>query len=536
MRSEGPPLRDIERMTWIGDIPGRWAGERPDRPAIVLPERGRQTSYGQLNAWTHRFVEVMQARGLQAGDRIGYLGRNSDLFFAALFGAIAGRFVLLPLNWRCAVPELAFMLADAGVRFLITDEEFEPAALAATAAQSALTGIGILRTEGPGSLREALQPPPRQTFAVPHEPQQVCVQIYTSGTTGRPKGVLLTHVAFSYARHTELVSEDWANWSSDDVIVSPLPNFHTGGMSWMLIGLVRGLKCVQITDASAEHLLDVIQTYSVTRTFIVPTLVSAVLDHLKKTGRTTPGIRTITYGAAVMSEHLLEEAIAMLNCEFGQYYGMTEACGTVTYLPASAHDLQRPHLLKSVGKPQCGTAVEIRDAAGNVLEANRPGEIWVRTPALMAGYWNLPEATGAAIVDGWYRTGDGGYLDHDGYLYLTDRIRDMIISGGENIYPAQVEDVLRRHPAVREAAVVGIPDERWGERVVALVERRDGMQLDADELIAFARQNIAGYKCPKVVQFIDALPRTAMGKVQRAMVRAAAAKMQPAGRIEDTQD
>jgi acyl-CoA synthetase (AMP-forming)/AMP-acid ligase II len=525
MRSEGPPLRRQPHMIWIGDIPERWARERPERPAIVLPERGRQTTYRQLATWTQRFVELMQARGLEPGDRIAYLGRNSDLYFVALFGAIAGRFVLLPLNWRCAAPELAFMLADAEVRFLITDEEFEPAARAAIGGEASLAGVDLLRTEGGRSLREALQTPAAQAFPVSHEPEQVCMQLYTSGTTGRPKGVLLTHAAFSYARHAELVSEHWASWNEDDVILSPLPNFHAGGMSWMLIGLVRGLKCVQVTDTSAAHLLDVIQEHSVTRTFIVPTLVGAILDHLRKTGRTPPRIRTITYGASVMSERLLTQAIALLGCEFGQYYGMTEAGGTVTYLSASDHDLQRPHLLKSVGKPQCGMSVEIRDTAGRVLAQNQPGEIWVRTPTLMAGYWRLPEATRAAIVAGWYRTGDGGYLDNDGYLYLTDRIRDMIVSGGENIYPAQVEEVLRKHPAVREAAVVGVPDTHWGERVVAVVERRDTMKLEADELIAFARQNIAGYKCPKTIHFVDALPRTAMGKVQRAVVRANAAQL-----------
>ncbi|MDB6158609.1 MAG: menE, partial [Gammaproteobacteria bacterium] len=211
MRSEGAPLRDQEHLSWIGDIPARWAQERPDRPAIVLPERAQHTTYRQLANWTHRFVQLLQARGLKAGDRIAYLGRNSDLYFVALFGAIAGRFVLLPLNWRCAPPELAFMLADAQARFLITDEEFEAAARVAIAAESDLNGMEVLRTEGARSLREALQSPSAQTFRVAHEADQVCMQLYTSGTTGRPKGVLLTHAALSYARHAELVSEDWAN-------------------------------------------------------------------------------------------------------------------------------------------------------------------------------------------------------------------------------------------------------------------------------------------------------------------------------------
>jgi acyl-CoA synthetase (AMP-forming)/AMP-acid ligase II len=525
VRSEGPPLRDLEQMVWIGDIPAHWARERPDRPAVVLPDQNQVTTYAQLEAYTHRFVEIMQARGLQVGERVAYLGRNSDLYFVALFGAIAGGFVLLPLNWRCAAPELAFMLTDADARLCIVDAEFEPVLRDAMGSATTLTTLGLLRTEGHASLREALVTPPSQRFTVRHDPDQVCVQLYTSGTTGRSKGVLSTHGGFSYARHAELVSKDWANWTDEDVIVSPLPNFHNGGMSWMLIGLVRGLKCVLIADASIAHILDVMDEHAVTRTFIVPTVIRAALDLLKASGRRPPKLRTITYGAAVMSEPLLREAIAVLGCEFGQYYGMTEATGTVTYLSAADHDLNRPHLLKSVGKPQCGMAIEVRNPDGAVLAVNQAGEIWVRTPTLMPGYANLPEATAAAIVDGWYRTGDGGYLDGEGYLYLTDRIRDMIISGGENIYPAEVEAALKRHPAVLDSAVVGMPDELWGERVVAFVQKRDGATVQPEELIEFMRTNMAKYKCPKIVCFLDALPRTPLGKVQRSVVRQSAARL-----------
>lgn len=519
MRSEGAPLHDLQHMQWIGDIPGRWSRERPDRAAIVLADQHQVITYRELDAHTHRFVEMMHARGIEAGDRIAYLGRNSDLYFVALFGCIAGGFVLLPLNWRCAAPELTFMLTDARARLAVCDAEFEPVLRDAMAGAAPLTHLDILHTEGRDSLRGGLATAPSRQFPVPHDPHQVCVQMYTSGTTGRPKGVLSTHGGFSYARHAELISRDWANWNSDDVIVSPLPNFHNGGMSWMLIGLVRGLKCVLIADASVAHILDVIEEHAVTRTFIVPTVIRAALDLLKESGRKPPRIRTITYGAAVMSEPLLREAIDVLGCEFGQYYGMTEATGTVTFLSARDHDLNRPHLLKSVGRPQCGMAVEIRDEKGAVLPANLPGEIWVRTPTLMPGYANLPEVTAAAIVDGWYRTGDGGYLDADGYLYLTDRIRDMIISGGENIYPAEVEAALREHPAVFESAVVGFPDEKWGERVVAFVQLRPGATVQAEALIAFAAQNIARFKCPKIVRFVEAFPRTPLGKIQRAILR-----------------
>jgi len=519
MRSEGLGFTDAEKMAWVGDIPARWAGERPESCAIVVPELGQRMSYAALAAATDRFVEVMRDHGIREGDRVAYLGRNSDLYFVCLFGAIAGGFVLVPLNWRCAAPELAFMLEDSQTALVISDDGFMPALEQAIRAVPALSATIRLATEGDASLRQLLGQPPKAHQAVPHDPAGVCLLMYTSGTTGRPKGVMITHAALSAARHAELISPDWEDWSERDVILSALPNFHIGGMSWMLIGLIRGLVCVLTSDAGVPNLLELIDRYQVTRTFIVPTVLRAMLDLLRETGRAPPGIKVITYGAASMSPALLTEAIAVIGCRFAQYFGMTEAAGTVTFLPPLDHDLARPHLLASVGRPQCGMAVEIRDETGALLQPGEAGEIWVRTPALMAGYWRQPDATRAAIVNGWYRTGDGGILDEDGYLRITDRLKDMIISGGENIYPVQVENVLRQHEAVRDAAVVGVADDRWGERVVAMVERHAEAALDENALIAYAQLHLARYKCPKSIRFVDALPRTAMGKVQRAVVR-----------------
>lgn len=522
MRSEGPPLVDVQNMLWVGDIPLRWAATHPDRPAIIVPEAGRTVSFRQLSDMSATFVESMTARGLRPGDRIAYLGTNSDLFFVALFGAIAGGFVLLPLNWRCAAPELGYMLADARTSLVLVDAAYEVTLARAIDAEASLTGLKTLVTEGSQSLREAVERAPHAPHPAPHDPGQVCLQLYTSGTTGRPKGVLCTHGGLSYARHAELISPDWAGWTGEeDVALSALPNFHIGGMSWMLIGLVRGLPCVLTADASIGNILGITETYGVTRTFLVPTVVGGILDHLKATGQAPPAFRTITYGAAVMSETLLRNAIAVLGCQFGQYFGMTEVTGTIAFLSPDDHDLDRPHLLTSVGRPQHGMAIEIRDSAGRVLPAGQAGEIWARTPTLMAGYWNLSDATAEAIVDGWYRTGDGGRLDAEGYLYMTDRIRDMIISGGENIYPAEVEAVLRRHPAVQDVAVIGVPDARWGERVIAVVEASGVAGSDtADQLIAFTQEHLARYKCPKTVHFVSTLPRTPMGKIKRGAVRA----------------
>lgn len=528
MRVEGPDYPKDVAISWVGDIPERWAGERPHRAAIVVPESGRSISFSELHRNTQGFVALCEARGLKPGDRVAYLGRNSDLFFPVLFGCIIGGFVILPLNWRCTAHELAYMIGDAQARMLITDTEFRAVADKALelAREEGLPPPVIIEGEGTqGGLRNLISDWSGTARRADHDADQIVMHIYTSGTTGRPKGVMITHGGFTYARHSELTSPDWADWDDQDVILSPLPNFHNGGLSWVQIGLIRGLTCVLTADASPANLVRLIESYNVTRTFMVPTVVKAIIDMLKATNTPAPRIKTITYGAAVMTEAQLREAIAVFGCQYGQYYGMTETAGTVVYLPPADHDPERPHLLRSVGRPQTGMAIEIRNEAGQVVDPHTPGEIWVRTPTLMQGYWRAEEATKAAVVDGWYRTGDGGYVDEEGYLYLTDRIRDMIISGGENIYPAEVEATLKLYPSVGDVAVVGVPDEHWGEIVVAVVEVRPDQTLDADALSEFARERLARFKCPREVRIVPALPRTALGKVQRALVRAEAARI-----------
>jgi acyl-CoA synthetase (AMP-forming)/AMP-acid ligase II len=253
--------------------------------------------------------------------------------------------------------------------------------------------------------------------------------------------------------------------------------------------------------------------------FIVPTVLRALLEEMNRRETRIPALRGIHYGAMPMDAVLLEAALEKIGCRFLQYYGMTEATGSITLLQPRDHDLARPLLLRSVGQPLPGFTIEIRDAEKQVLAIHQAGEIWVRGPGIMLGYWRQPEATAAVLEDGWYRTGDGGMLDGQGYLFITDRIKDMISSGGENIYPAEVEAVLRQHPAVLDCAVFGLPHEKWGEAVTAAVELRPGFGATQEELIAFARTLLAGYKIPRRVEIGVSLPRTASGKVQRAMLR-----------------
>jgi acyl-CoA synthetase (AMP-forming)/AMP-acid ligase II len=515
---EGPPMARLDELIWIAEIPALGAVRYPNRDAIVFAGRGERTSFPQLEQQTNAFAAAMRSRGLQPGDRIAYLGRNNDLFFPVLLGAIRAGLVLVPLNWRLAPPELQYQLADSGSRLLICDADFT------AAAQQAIAGLEspppLLHTEGePGSgaLRELLtQTAP--ALPTPKIADQVILQMYTSGTTGKPKGVLITHGALSQARHAERISPDWSDWPEGEVSLSAMPNFHIGGMSWVLIGLVRFATVVITADATPATMLRLIREHGAERCFIVPTAIRAIIDELRSHNDEAPKMRGIYYGAMPIGESLLRDAMFAFRCSFGQFFGMTEITGVATYLPPSQHNLDRPQRLKSVGQPIAGMSLQIRTLDGRLAKTGEHGEIWIKAPTCMLGYWNMPEQTAKAIVDGWYATGDGGYLDEDGYLYLTDRIKDMIVSGGENVYPGEVEEALRQHPAVLDAAVVGIPDARWGELVVAVVELRPGSTVTEDELRAHARTRIAGYKCPKAVRF-GGLPRTASGKVQRGQLR-----------------
>jgi acyl-CoA synthetase (AMP-forming)/AMP-acid ligase II len=298
-----------------------------------------------------------------------------------------------------------------------------------------------------------------------------------------------------------------------------MPNFHIGGMSWILMGLLRQSTCVMTADASAQGITRLVMEHRAERTFAVPTVVRGIVDEVRAAGLSMPWLETIFYGAAPMSPTLLADAIEVLGCSFGQFFGMTEITGTATFLGPQDHDLAKPRLLGSVGRPYPGAEVEIRDPEGNSVARGIHGEIWIRTPTVMREYWHRDDATAEVLRDGWYRSGDGGYHDDEGYLFLTDRIKDLVVTGGENVYPGEVEEALRRFPNVYEVAVVALPDEKWGESVAAVVECRPGTQIEAAALIDFARTQVAPYKCPKRVWVVDALPRTASGKIQRATAR-----------------
>jgi len=510
--AEGPALT-LEGLILPADYASVNAARHPDRVALAF--RDWSWTYGALDQACDSMVTVLREAGIVPGTRVAYLGKNNDLFFVTLFGVIRAGAVLVPVNWRNTAPETRFVLEDSDAKLIIADAEFLPLLKEADETGRAVLVVDDPSASGLRARLAAAAPAPR----APLDPFAPSLQLYTSGTTGKPKGVLTSQHALAVQRQAEFICPAFDDWGDDEVLLSPLPAFHVGGMSWVQTGLVRGQSVYLTADLAPAHILDLCIAHGITRTFLVPTLVRALIEEMHARDIRVATLRGIHYGAASMDPQLLERSVDNLGCRFLQYYGMTEVTGSCTLLDPRDHDLARPRLLRSVGQPLPGVTIEIRDPNNQILPVNTPGEIWIKASTLLIGYWNRPEATAEVLQNGWYRSGDGGMLDENGFLFLTDRIKDMIVSGGENVYPAEVESALRNHPAVLDAAVFGLPHAKWGEGVTAAIELRPGHTVTQDELIAYARTCLAAYKIPRRIELGVTLPRTASGKVQRGAVR-----------------
>ncbi|MGB5757154.1 MAG: AMP-binding protein, partial [Acidimicrobiales bacterium] len=357
-------------------------------------------------------------------------------------------------------------------------------------------------------------------------PEDVVFILYTSGTTGVPKGAQLTNHNMA---HSAWISVSAYGFTAASTNLVAMPLFHVGGMGYGLSAFFHGGHTVLRRDADPAAIVDNIVTYGVTHAFFVPAVIQAILAVDGVEDADLGSLELLVYGAAPIGDAVLRRALAVLGCQFLQAYGMTETAGTIVTLPPEAHDPDGPRagLLRSCGRPL--PWVELRIIDPNSIAGGEPvdvpigevGEIWVRSDQNTPGYRNQPEATAQAITgDGWLRTGDAAYRDEDGYLFLFDRFKDMIVSGAENVYPAEVENVLYDHAAVAEVAVIGVPDDRWGETVKAVVVATPGAMIDPDELIELCRDRLARYKCPTSIDVVDALPRNASGKVLKTELRA----------------
>ena len=519
--AQTPAPIDFARMQTLGDIAGYHASERPN--AVALTFEGRETSFAGFNRCSDQVANALLAEGLTRGQRITYIGKNSDHYFELLFGAAKMGAVMTPIGWRLAPAEAAYIVGDAKAPLLFVG----PEVIANAEAVAALTDhpLKIIAME-PGRHTYPVYEVWRDVAAatspsVTITPEDIAVQLYTSGTTGKPKGAMLSHHnLLSGRRAAAEAGLDWNDWGPDDVSLVAMPVAHIGGTGWGMVGLLNGAKSVVAREFDPFKVLDFIEIDRISKMFMVPAALQIVVRQPRAGEVDFSRLKFIMYGASPIPLDLLRECMEVFGCGFCQQYGMTETCGTIVYLPPEDHNPAGTQRMRAAGLAMPGVELKIIDEAGNTLQTGIIGEVATRSTANMAGYWNLPEATAATIdAEGWLRTGDAGYLDDDGYLYIHDRVKDIIITGAENVYPAEVESAIYGHPDVAEVAVIGIPDEKWGEAVKAFVALKPGMTPDPASIIAFARTRIAAFKAPKSIDFIDALPRNASGKILRKDLR-----------------
>jgi acyl-CoA synthetase (AMP-forming)/AMP-acid ligase II len=514
-----PP--DPARMPTLGDIARYQAELRPDATAFVF--EGRSTSFAQFDRHTNQVARALLAGGARLGERIAYLGKNSDHYFELLFGAAKAGVVMVPVSWRLAGPEIAYIVGDTEAATLFVGPEFSAVAAAVAPTLPALRVIvamegGVAGWPGYEAWRDAQDD---SDPACPIGPDAVAVQLYTSGTTGRPKGAMLRHANLLGLRSAQSVANtDWNRWSAEDISLVAMPVSHIGGTGWALMGLYNGAKGVVAREFDPNRVLDFIEHDRISKMFMVPAAMQIVVRHPRARQVDYSAMKYMLYGASPIPLALLRECMEVFGCGFVQMYGMTETCGTIVALEPADHTPEGSPRMRSAGKALPGVEIAILDAEGKRLKPHEVGEVATRSPANMAGYWRQPEATAKTVdAENWLRTGDAGYLDEDGYLYIHDRVKDMIISGGENVYPAEVENAIFGHPDVADVAVIGVPDEQWGEAVKAVVVPRSGTTPDAAAIIAWTRSRIAGFKTPKSIDFIEALPRNASGKILRRQLR-----------------
>lgn len=495
----------------LHDLARIHAAERPD--ALAVRDDVTSLIYRDLLHRAERLARRLQATGLTQGDRIAMLAKNDVSFAELSMAASMTGLVLVPLNFRLAQPEVNFIVSDSGARLLFAGAGFSETASAAMDASATCQDVVRITPDGRyGGWIDAED----RFEGGQSDGGATLYQLYTSGTTGKPKGALISHDnVLAICRNGVRYLGPFTT-NSRNLVAMPL--FHVAGNGWLFFGLAAGCSNTLVVDLNPETLLDTIRAQDITCTLMVPAVIQMLVLNAEAGDMTIRGLKTIVFGASPMPAELLKRAKAVFpDTDFIHVYGMTETtCMFGAHDPAQLHAGQR---LDSCGRPFPDAEVRIMGPDGQALPAGEVGEIICRTPQMMSGYWNRPEATAKAIRDGWYWTGDAGYLDEDGYLYIRDRIKDMFISGGENVYPAEVENAVLAHPAIADVAVIGVPDEKWGEVGLAAIVLKAGEQASNEDIKATVRDRLAGFKVPKHVARIEALPRNGAGKVTKEVLR-----------------
>jgi acyl-CoA synthetase (AMP-forming)/AMP-acid ligase II len=504
----------------IHDYLDYWADREPDR--MLITDGKQSLTRAEFSARSRRIARLL-ADLIEPGARFAIIGKNSFDFLACYFAASRSGTVPVPVNYRLAPREWRFIIDDADAELVIADTEF--AAGLDTVRGELEAPVHFFgfdgAMEGWPSFDDAVSTMVAVPIARRGSPDDLVYQMYTSGTTGLPKGAMISQRAL-VAHLAQLATLLGA--VDDPRTLTAAPMYHASGAITGIFAISQGGSVYTMTDFVPPEVARVLDEEAITNVTLVPAMIQALLVMVPDLAeREYSRLDTIVYGASPIAVETLRAAMAAFGCKFVQVYGMTELTAVATALYPEDHDRAMAgdeHLLLSAGRSVLATDVRIVDSDGGDLPTGEVGEILVRGPQVMEGYHDRPDATAEALADGWMHTGDAGSIDVDGYLYVSDRVKDMIISGGENIYPREIEDVLFQLPAVADAAVIGVPDEKWGETVKAVIQVKDGETLTEAEVRAHCRANLGGFKQPTSVDFIDEIPRNLSGKVLKKDLRA----------------
>lgn len=509
-------LVDPEAIAAVANVPRIQAHTRGAAIAVVF--EGATTTYAELERRSNQVARALVRSGVKPQDRVAILARNCDRFFEIAFGTAKARACLTPINFRLSAQEVACVLQDSNASvFFVAPELLSAAKRAVHDLPRRPTLIALDRVPGEDPAYEDWRDAAStDELTLKSAPDDDVLLLYTSGTTGRPKGVRLSNgnYRFFFQMRTRVAGFDY---QADETVLIVMPLYHVAGVNISLAGFAGGSRVIVEKGFEPGAVLRLIERERVSHVFLAPSMIQRLLQQPEIGMTDLSSLRTIAYGASPIAEEVLARAKAAFGCSFVQFYGMTESTGAGTYLAPSDH--QGAAKLRSCGKPWPGVEVRVVDERGRTLPARQVGEIAMRGGHVMKGYWRQEDTTAKTIPDGWLRTGDAGYFDEDGYLYVHDRVKDMIVTGGENVYPAEVENAIVGCPGVIDVAVVGVPSERWGEEVKAIVVADPEHPPPADSIIAWSKARIAAYKAPKSIDFVAELPRNSAGKVQRRELR-----------------
>jgi acyl-CoA synthetase (AMP-forming)/AMP-acid ligase II len=497
----------------------------PERDSIVF--EGSRWTYGRINERINRLANGLVKLGVGKGDRVGILHVNCNQYIETYFATAKLGAIFVPLNFRAKADELAYMIGNAEIRALFVGSRYQGMVNGMLPQLSSVKNCISIDGGNGTSYEDLVASSSPDDVICEIEDEEITILMYTSGTTGRPKGVPLRHNAFvSYV----LDNVDPASPEIEERNLLTVPLYHVAGIQAMLAAIYGGRTLVLMRQFEVKEWLDTIEREQATRAMLVPTMLKRVIDDPGFSRHNLGSLKVVTYGAAPMPFEVIHKAIQVMPwVRFINAFGQTETASTITTLGPEDHVIEGTEeerqkklkrLTSSIGKPLPDVEVKIVDEEGKALPPLQVGEILAKGPRIMTGYWRDEEKTSQVMTsDGWLRTSDMGWMDEDGYIYLAGRADDMIIRGGENISPEEVEDVLRSYPKVEEAAVIGVPDTEWGQEPRAVVVLKKGETATPEEVMEHCRSKLAGFKRPRSVVFIDALPRNPMGKVLRKKLR-----------------